>query len=979
MAVDQKTLVDGFAEGESMESVRGESGSAVGESGEDVDGSDAVGSVDGSAETADDEGNHSASGTTGDDPDEAQPGIVGEPVRSLDDSDDATGDAREGEPGEREGEPASEDTGENAGEDETENAGDPEPADEALQNGGASQPDASAGGAKPENRNTTSSAPLTTAGSMTTAAVATGALQESGVQMHRLYNPYTGEHFYTANTAEKNHLVPLGWRYEGIGWIAPSSGNSVFRLYNPYAGDHHYTLNASERDYLVKVGWRYEGVGWYSGGSYKVYRQYNPYARSGTHNFTSNVKENNYLASIGWRAEGVGWYALADTPQTIAAVIASLPTARAVLYVDNKPLVVNSYTSGSTYYLFLPTSANLAALHLSAIHKGSETNIMVANSGSKSFITVQLGGTVNVKTLSTVTDSNGAKLLWFRTPNSGTIQRLAIMSSSQIGSLHIASVNASQGRRWVEASADHSATANVIITMIGANGTVIYNKDTAASPGTIKGRGNNTWGLGVKKPYQISLNKKADLLQTGNSDNAQKKWVLLSDCNDVTMLHNTIAYNLALEMGMIGTECIPVDVYYDGEYRGTYLLCEKIQLKDGRIGGVTALEDAISDANPNLDLSKLPVASATNAYGKPFQYVKGAIVNPADISGGYLLEIDGAYYRNEKCWFQSSLGIIVVKSPDYCSYEIMKYISEYFEKAARALINGDNSYFDIESLSKSYILNEYAKNIDAFFSSTYFYKGAAGDADGARFFAQPVWDFDASMGTRTDTGDTSFLTYEGFVVPSTRIATPQIPKPVAWIPAVQARARELWTSTLKPLVTNILLSSNANAVGARGYLHSLVYYRNQVAASQRMNQIVFGLTSFRNEIKPFGTYAQNVDYLKNWLTWRAAWITDNLDRLTGTVVNPSWSYGGKDYGLVFDTRYYRAVNAKLVGANASDAAVIQHFVNYGMAHGLVASRNFNVTVYKNRYADLRAAFGNNLTLYYLHYIQYGFYEGRIAI
>lgn len=86
----------------------------------------------------------------------------------------------------------------------------------------------------------------------------------NSVQMYRVYNPNSGEHFYTQNVAEKNNLVSKGWRYEGIGWNGPTSGNPVYRLYNPNAGDHHYTLNANEKNNLVSKGWRYEGLAWYA-------------------------------------------------------------------------------------------------------------------------------------------------------------------------------------------------------------------------------------------------------------------------------------------------------------------------------------------------------------------------------------------------------------------------------------------------------------------------------------------------------------------------------------------------------------------------------------------------------------------------------------------------------------------------------------------------------------------------------------------
>ena len=129
------------------------------------------------------------------------------------------------------------------------------------------------------------------------------------VTMFRLYNPNSGEHFYTASTNERDTLVRLGWRSEGNGWTSPSySSVPVYRMYNPNAGDHHYTTSTTERSALVRAGWTYEGVGWYSGGSRPLWRQYNPNARTGTHNYTLSTHERDVLIRLGWRNEGIGWY-----------------------------------------------------------------------------------------------------------------------------------------------------------------------------------------------------------------------------------------------------------------------------------------------------------------------------------------------------------------------------------------------------------------------------------------------------------------------------------------------------------------------------------------------------------------------------------------------------------------------------------------------------------------------------------------------
>ena len=131
------------------------------------------------------------------------------------------------------------------------------------------------------------------------------------IEMYRLYNPNSGEHFYTSNSGERDALISVGWNYEGIGWIAPiTSGTPVFRLYNQYGGEHHYTTSLSERNNLISLGWNDEGIGWYSDDSLTVplYRQYNPNAYSNNHNYTTSLDENNLLVSYGWRAEGIGWY-----------------------------------------------------------------------------------------------------------------------------------------------------------------------------------------------------------------------------------------------------------------------------------------------------------------------------------------------------------------------------------------------------------------------------------------------------------------------------------------------------------------------------------------------------------------------------------------------------------------------------------------------------------------------------------------------
>lgn len=141
--------------------------------------------------------------------------------------------------------------------------------------------------------------------------------QAASQTLFRVYNPNSGEHFYTKDSNERKHLIKVGWHDEGTAWDTPASGITVYRLYNPNVGDHHYTMDKKEYDHLAKVGWRKEGEAFKSVDrnskekpiGIPVYRAYNPNARTGTHNFTINTNEQKHLIKVGWRDEKIAFYA----------------------------------------------------------------------------------------------------------------------------------------------------------------------------------------------------------------------------------------------------------------------------------------------------------------------------------------------------------------------------------------------------------------------------------------------------------------------------------------------------------------------------------------------------------------------------------------------------------------------------------------------------------------------------------------------
>ena len=129
--------------------------------------------------------------------------------------------------------------------------------------------------------------------------------------MYRMYNPNTGEHFYTGDKTERKVLEDAGWKYEGVGFTFPAStGKPVYRLFQPSTGEHLYTMSEEEKAKLLAEGWNYEGIAFNSGNEDEVpqYRLWNPNVSVGAYHFTASAEERNVLLAAGWQDQGIGFY-----------------------------------------------------------------------------------------------------------------------------------------------------------------------------------------------------------------------------------------------------------------------------------------------------------------------------------------------------------------------------------------------------------------------------------------------------------------------------------------------------------------------------------------------------------------------------------------------------------------------------------------------------------------------------------------------
>lgn len=86
----------------------------------------------------------------------------------------------------------------------------------------------------------------------------------------------------------------------------------IHRLYNPYSGDHHYTSSTSEYNQLCSIGWSGEGIMAYSDDQQRVpiYRLFNRWLTQGTHLYTTSWDEYCQLGAIGWNQESIAFYAV---------------------------------------------------------------------------------------------------------------------------------------------------------------------------------------------------------------------------------------------------------------------------------------------------------------------------------------------------------------------------------------------------------------------------------------------------------------------------------------------------------------------------------------------------------------------------------------------------------------------------------------------------------------------------------------------
>lgn len=254
----------------------------------------------------------------------------------------------------------------------------------------------------------------------------------------------------------------------------------------------------------------------------------------------------------------------------------------------------------------------------------------------------------------------------------------------------------------------------------------------------IHGRGNGTWYTD-KKPYNISFTKEIDLFGMGLATD----WVLLSNPLDSSNLRNKIVYDFANEIGLEGSpDSRFVNLYIDDEYCGLYLLTEKVEIHQNRVDVLDLYEETKALNGAPLNTYPYVETEIDGIYKKAYNIP----VNPEDITGGYLLELQIYSYRNTftSAFTTKDSICFSFKSSPYVSLEQMDYISGFIQEVENSFHTGNyEEYIDVNSWVKYYLIQEVFGNMDV--RSFFYYKNS--DSIDGKLYAGPVWDFDIALGS----------------------------------------------------------------------------------------------------------------------------------------------------------------------------------------------------------------------------------------
>ena len=396
------------------------------------------------------------------------------------------------------------------------------------------------------------------------------------------------------------------------------------------------------------------------------------------------------------------------------------------LYFQVQDEIIQTWEKDGILYLFLPSFA-------------TEEDVTLAAYSPEFYVMGQNKKISNEENLQGIPKNKKNACQFIKT---GEKFELYILKSENVSTIFVDT----QSGGLEELKADKEYVVAGTVNTINADG--IWEEKLAIS--SIGGRGNTSFAGYEKKPFSITLEEEASLLGLPKG----RKYALISNASDPSLVRNDMVRRMEVALGLAYSHTGEfVDLYVNGEYEGNYYLVDDIEIGYERIP-INNMESLMKLIYNNRNYESEEVYETEYLKAKKLQ------VNPANISGGYLIEreyvqrFEHEYDQIQSAFITSNQEHFVVKNPRVCSVEQITYISDYVNQAERAILSPDGyhpethkyytDYINLDSFVKKYLVEEVSKNYDAGVTSSYFYKDS--DLYGGRLCAAPGWDYDMSLG-----------------------------------------------------------------------------------------------------------------------------------------------------------------------------------------------------------------------------------------
>ena len=249
-------------------------------------------------------------------------------------------------------------------------------------------------------------------------------------------------------------------------------------------------------------------------------------------------------------------------------------------------------------------------------------------------------------------------------------------------------------------------------------------------------RGNSTLE-GDKKPFRIKFDKKQSLFGLPKA----KSWVLLANYFDKSNVRNYLAYLLANKLDNLYFQpsSIFVDVYFNNQYQGLYMLTEQMEEKEGRVDIAGHMsEDGIDSFLLEADFRAIDeyAGKAGTCYLEMLDYKMVLKYPDCD---DYLDALVDKNSTDPKVAEEANQTIEQYEKD-------LAWINNFLAIVRRRITSkvGYTDVIDVDSFIDYYLIEELFKNVDVGSTSQYYFVDQADETP--KLKCGPVWDFDIAGG-----------------------------------------------------------------------------------------------------------------------------------------------------------------------------------------------------------------------------------------